>query len=146
MADLIQAARFRRDRSGEPQSFADEDARVRLSPTAVAAFRQLAEIWRLNQQTAAALLAISDRSWVRMKSPDWTGVLNQDQLTRISALTGIYKGLHLLFADGLADRWPNLANTGGLFEGRTPIEAMVRGGIPRMLEVRRHVDALRGGL
>ena len=29
--------------------------------------------------------------------------LSQDQLTRVSALVGVYKGLHLLFADETAD-------------------------------------------
>jgi hypothetical protein len=46
----------------------------------------------------------------------------------------------------MADRWPRLANSGPLFENRSPIDAMIDGGIPLMLEVRRYVDALRGGL
>jgi hypothetical protein len=28
----------------------------------------------------------------------------------------------------------------------TPIQAMIAGGIPRMLETRQYIDALRGGL
>jgi hypothetical protein len=72
--------------------------------------------------------------------------LSQDQLTRVSALVGLFKGLALLFADDMADRWPRLANRGPLFARRTPIEAMVEGGIPRMIEARRYVDAARGGL
>jgi hypothetical protein len=39
-----------------------------------------------------------------------------------------------------------LPNKGPLFENRTPIETMIEGGIPTMLDVRRHVDALRAGL
>jgi len=54
--------------------------------------------------------------------------------------------LLLLFADALSDRWPRLQNAGALFAGRTPIKAMVHGGIPRIVNVRRHVDALRLGL
>ena len=72
--------------------------------------------------------------------------LSQDQLTRVSALVGVYKGLHLLFADGTADEWARRPNRGPLFDRRTPIEAMIEGGIPRMLDVRRYVDAVRGGL
>ena len=72
--------------------------------------------------------------------------LSQDQLTRVSALVGIYKGLHLLFSDGTADEWIRRENRGPLFDRRTPIQAMIEGGIPRMLEVRRYVDAVRGGL
>ena len=72
--------------------------------------------------------------------------LSQDQLTRISALVGVFKGLHLLFADDTADTWMRRPNTGPLFDRLTPIEAMIEGGIPRMLDVRRYVDAVRGGL
>lgn len=67
-------------------------------------------------------------------------------MTRISALVGSYKGLHLLFGDAMADRWPWLPNGGQRFGGRTPIEAMIEGGIPVTIEVRRHVDALRLGM
>ena len=62
------------------------------------------------------------------------------------ALVGVFKGLHLLFADSMADRWPRLANRGPVFERLTPIAAMIEGGIPRMIETRHYVDALRGGL
>jgi hypothetical protein len=67
-------------------------------------------------------------------------------MTRISALVGVYKGLHLLFVDDMADRWPNLNNKGPLFVRLSPIESMIKGGIPQMLDVRRYVDAVRGGL
>jgi uncharacterized protein (DUF2384 family) len=80
-----------------------------------------------------------------MSAGRWENSLSQDQLTRVSALVGVFKGLHLLFADEMADRWMRLPNKGPLFENRTPIEAMIEGGIPIMLDVRRHVDALRAG-
>jgi hypothetical protein len=38
------------------------------------------------------------------------------------------------------------AQQGSLFENRTPIDTMIEGGIPLMMDIRRHVDALRGGL
>ena len=72
--------------------------------------------------------------------------LTQDQLTRVSALVGVYKGLHLLFADETADEWARRHDSGPLFDRETPIQAMIEGGIPRMLEVRRYIDAVRGGL
>jgi NADPH-dependent glutamate synthase beta subunit-like oxidoreductase len=51
-----------------------------------------------------------------------------------------------LFADETADEWARRPNSGPLFERETPIGAMIEGGIPRMLEVRRYVDAVCGGL
>ncbi len=128
------------------QSFASEADRARLTPAAIQALRNLAQRWKLNRQEAAALVGVSVTTWDRLAADKWQQSLSQDQLTRASALIGIYKGLHLLFADGMADRWPMLRNSGPLFENRSPVEVMVAGGIPLMLDVRRHVDALRGGL
>ena len=137
---------YRRLQPQEPQTFSQENDRARLTPAAMSAFRKLVEIWQLTGTEAAALLAVSPSTWDRMKKPDWKGDLNQDQLTGVSALIGTLKGLRLLFADGLADEWPKLKNKGSLFDGQTPVATMMEGGIPRMLDVRRHVDALRGGL
>jgi hypothetical protein len=67
-------------------------------------------------------------------------------MMRVSALIGVFKGLHLLFADDMAERWVRLRNSGPLFGNLTPIEAMIERGIPGMIEIRHHVDALRGGL
>jgi len=146
MGEVIKVGAFQRLRPLEPQSFSGETDRERLSAVAITAYRSVVDIWRLTSAEAAALMAVSDRSWERMKKPEWNAPLNQDQLTRVSALVGIYKGLHLLFADDLSDRWPKMPNKGMLFDGQSPVASMVEGGIPRMLDVRRHVDALRGGL
>ena len=126
--------------------FADEADRLRLSKTALKAFRRIVSAWGLTGAQAAALLGVSSSTWERMKPEGGTKTLSQDQMTRISALTGIYKGLHLLFADAMADRWPVLENSGPLFDRRSPVGAMIDGGIPLMLDVRRYVDAVRGGL
>jgi hypothetical protein len=128
------------------QSFADDADRRRLTPAALDAIRNLAERWELTGDEAATLLGVSGSTWDRIRAGAWSQTLSQDQLTRISALIGVFKGLHLLFADDMADRWPRLRNAGPLFDNVAPIEAMARGGIPIMMDVRRHVDALRGGL
>jgi hypothetical protein len=89
---------------------------------------------------------ISERTWFRIKKGEWAGALSQDALTRMSALIGIFKGLRLLFSEPLSEEWVRLPNKGPLYGGRRPLDAMIEGGIPVMLEVRRHIDALRGGL
>ena len=132
--------------AGPPQSFAREDDRRRLTATALTAVLRLVAAWKGGNAEGAALLGVSESTWDRIKAGRWDGVLSQDQLTRASALIGVYKGLHLLFVDDMADRWPRLANKGPLFEGMSPIEAMIDGGIPRMIETRHYIDALRGGL
>lgn len=128
------------------QTFAEEIDRQRLTPAALEGIRNLALAWQLTTDEAAALLGVSATTWDRIRRKDWRQTLSQDQLTRTSAMLGVFKGLQLLFADDMAGRWPRLPNSGPLFENREPVETMIRGGIPMMLEVRRYVDALRGGL
>jgi transcriptional regulator with XRE-family HTH domain len=127
-------------------TFADDADRARLSPAALRAMKGIAVHWHLRGDEVAALLGVSSSTWDRIAAGKWEQSLSQDQLTRVSAIVGTFKALHLLFADDMADRWARLRNKGALFENRTPIEAMIEGGIPTMLDVRRHVDALRGGL
>jgi len=87
--------------------------------------KSLTEQWALKGPEVAALLGVSPSTWDRMSAGRWEKSLSQDQLTRVSALVGVFKGLHLLFADEMADRWMRLPNKGPLFENRTPIEAMI---------------------
>jgi hypothetical protein len=123
------------------------DARERLTPAALEGFVKLVELWRLTSKQANALLGEgSERTWFRIKAEDWNGALSQDALTRISALVGIYKGLNLLFSDPLANEWVRIQNKETFFAGRPPLDHMIAGGIPAMLETRRYIDALRGGL
>jgi predicted DNA-binding protein (UPF0251 family) len=149
MAATPQARRHRKpnpEQAPPRQTFASETDRARLTPAALEALRGLARAWRLTSQEAAALLGVSLSTWDRIRSGNWGQALSQDQFVRVSALVGLYKGLHLLFADAMADRWVRLRNSGPLFGNRTPVEAMHDDGIPGMIEIRRHVDALRGGL
>ncbi|MBX9700354.1 MAG: DUF2384 domain-containing protein [Acetobacteraceae bacterium] len=129
-----------------PQTFAREADRARLTPAALTALQALARAWGLTGAEAAALLGVSATTWDRIKAGTWRGVLSQDQMMRVSALIGTFKGLHLLFADDMADRWVRLRNSGPLFSNLSPIEALIERGIPGMIEIRQHVDALRGGL
>lgn len=130
-----------------PPNLSDAAARDRLTPAAVAGMVRLADVWHLTSPEICALLGdVSERTWSRMKKGEWSGTLSQDTLTRISALLGLFKGLRLLFSQPLSDEWVRLPNKGALYGGRRPLDVMIEGGIPRMLEVRRHIDALRGGL
>lgn len=134
-------------RAKEPNTriFSSEPDRDRLTPTALKAVQRLANKWKLTGNEAAALLGVSPSTWDRVVQGK-VKKLTQDQMTRVSALVGIFKGLHLLFVNDMADRWPSLRNRGPLFNNQSPVELMIDGGIPAMLDVRRHVDALRGGL
>jgi Protein of unknown function (DUF2384) len=128
------------------QHFAAARDRARLTGAALLALRNLARAWDLTGSEAAGLVGISQTTWDRIKGGGWKQTLSQDQMMRVSAMIGVFKGLHLLFADDMADRWVRLRNAGPLFANLTPIEAMLERGIPGMIEIRQHVDALRGGI
>jgi len=67
-------------------------------------------------------------------------------LTRVSLLLGIYTSLHVLHPDELADSWIARPNTNPIFGHRTPLQAMIDGGIPAMVQLRSLLDGRRGGL
>jgi hypothetical protein len=72
--------------------------------------------------------------------------LDQDRLTRISLLLGIFKALNILYSRKLADAWIQLLNGNPMFGGSTPLAYMLKGGMPAMVRVRQLLDARRGGL
>jgi hypothetical protein len=119
--------------------------RERLSPSAVRAFFNLAARWSIRDEDAKKLLGgISNGPYYEMKkNPD--RVLDTDRLLRISYLIGIFKALNILYSKKLADAWVALPNSNRIFGGRTPLDYMVKGGLPAMQTVRRLLDARRGG-
>lgn len=131
---------------GEWPDLNDAARRAALTPAAVKAMAKLADKWGLQVKQIAGLMGgLSPSSWHAWKSqgPKELGV---DQLTRISLLLGIYTALHALHPGPLADEWPSRPNTNHLFDGRTPVQAMLDGGIPAMVQVRALLDGRRGGL
>jgi hypothetical protein len=110
------------------------------------AYGRVADAWSLTVREAAALADMSESTWKRARSPSYSGDLTKDQLLRLSALIGLYKGLELYFDAPLSHEWVTLPNTGPLFGGQRPLDAMMDGGLPKIIDVRTYVDALRGGL
>ncbi|MGA9643705.1 MAG: MbcA/ParS/Xre antitoxin family protein [Terriglobales bacterium] len=128
-----------------PADLSDRETQEKLSPVAARAFFSLAAHWKLRDEDARALLGgISNGSFYQLKRAPRQ--LDQDQLTRISVLVGIFKALNVLYSAKLADAWVQRPNTNPLFGGETPLSRMLKGGVPAMLRVRQLLDARRGGL
>ena len=133
----------------EPTVLVDLNARAereRLSTSALKGFFKLAATWKVRDEDARQLLGgLSNSAWYDWKKkPERT--LEVDCITRISYLLGIYKALHILYGDQLADEWINLPNSNQIFAGRTPLAYMLGGGLLAMQTVRQLLDARRGGL
>lgn len=111
----------------------------------VKAVVRVADAWSLTNDEGSKLFDVTSATWGRMKSGAFKGRLDHDKVMRASLIIGIFKGLRLLFNGPLTYGWPKSPNTGLGFDGRSPIDFMIDGGIPAMVETRRHLDALRGG-
>jgi len=126
-------------------SLASRENRMRLSPAAVKGLFRIAKHWKLRDDDTRALLGgLSSGSFYSMKSQA-AKVLDEDQLTRVSLLIGIYKALNILYSPKLADAWISLPNTNPMFGGDSPLSYMKKGSIPAFLRVRQLLDARRGG-
>jgi hypothetical protein len=111
----------------------------------VPAFFKIAGAWQLRDESSRQLLGgVSNGVFYQLKSGR-KKTLDQDKLTRISLLLGIFKALNVLYSPKLADSWIHLPNTNPMFEGETPLAYMIRGGLPALVRVRQLLDARRGG-
>jgi hypothetical protein len=120
--------------------------RQRLSPSALKGFFNLVNRWGVRDEDARSLLGgLSNGPYYAWKKQP-ERLLDTDVLTRISYLVGIFKALNILYGEKLADEWIRWPNRNRIFAGRTPLEYMMRGGIPAMQTVRRLLDARRGGM
>jgi hypothetical protein len=121
------------------------DVQERLSPAAIPAFFKIASAWRLRDDDARQLLGgVSNGVFYQLKGGR-RKTLDQDKLTRISLVVGIFRALNILYSRKLADAWATLPNTNPMFGGEAPVVYMIRGGVPALTRVRQLLDARRGG-
>jgi uncharacterized protein (DUF2384 family) len=123
----------------------DRATRARLSADAVRAFLNIVAHWKIRDEAARRLLGgMSNGAYYTMKKGGGRA-LDEDRLRRISYLVGIFKALNILYSEKLADRWMQLPNENRIFGGTTPLDYLLRGGLPAFATVRRLLDARRGG-
>jgi len=140
----------------QPADLSSRAVQEKLSPAAIRAFFRLSSHWKLRDEDARGLIGgMSNGSFYQLKRSATRALgiktlgvktLDQDKLTRISLLVGIFKGLNILYSAKLADAWVQLPNSNPIFSGQTPLAYMLRGGLPAMLRVRQLLDARRGGV
>ena len=134
-----------RYRTQIPPDLSARDERERLSGPGLRAFLNIMSLWQVRDEDARALLGgVSNGPFYEMKrNPD--RVLEADRLLRISYLVGIFKALRILHSEPLADEWVRLPNRNPIFAGVSPLDYMLRGGLPAIQTVRRLLDARRAG-
>ena len=127
-------------------NLSDPATRARLSRSAVKGFLRIMEKWGIKDPDARQLLGgMSSGSYYALKKAVAPRALDQDTLTRISLLIGIFKALNILYSKSLADAWITLPNRNPMFRGSSPVAYMIERGQPGMVAVRQLLDARRGG-
>lgn len=125
----------------------DPAERRRKSGPALRAFFNIAAKWGLTPEEQRGLLGWPSRSalYLWRSSGDKT-TLPYDTLIRLSLVLGIFKDLHILYPEvPFADAWVRTPNRNLLFGGRSPVEHVLHGGIGALYDIRRLLDARRGG-
>ena len=129
----------------------DGASRARVSGPGLRTFAGIAGQWQLSERARLLLLGSPARStyhnWLAKAQSGQRLTLPLDSLLRISAVLGIHKALRILFPDDeRARQWLQSPNAAPLFGGQRPLDLMLSGTQLGLLEVRRFLDAWRGGL
>jgi hypothetical protein len=123
----------------------DAGVRGKMSRPAIRTLFNIAQAWQLENEQVRALLGWPPPSTFYKYKAGQAGALGYDTLMRISLVLGIYKALHILYAErDLADRWVKLPNNNPLFGGKPALCLMTEGGMDGLYQVRRLLDSRRG--
>jgi len=121
--------------------FSSPETRRQLSSAAIRGFIGIADKWALGESQIRSLLGgIASSTLHGWKANPNKRVLDQDTITRISLVVGIYKALHTYFG-AAGDHWITHPNDSPLFGGAIPVEYMMSTGVIGMYEVRRLLDS-----
>lgn len=106
------------------------------------AYRRLCDIWKLNDEIATNLAMLDVQTWNSVKSGHWVGTLSEEQIVRIGILFQLYESLHIVFDKPLANKWVKMTNKGPLCKGKSPLDVMLKDGLPAMVAFRNYMNRL----
>ena len=118
-------------------------AREQQDRTGLEAFVKITELWNLTTDQQITLLGSPARSTFFKWKKDG-GLLPGDTVERISHVFNIYKCLNILFPDpARADAWIRRSNR--YWNNQSALDRMLSGKMVDIIDVRRYLDAQRGG-
>lgn len=125
--------------------------RRRLSAPALRTFVAIADLWGLNEEQRRLVLGYPSRStyqnWMKQAREHGDVTLDVDALMRLSGVFGIHQALGVLFADAREQLgWLKGPHDAPLFGGQKPLSLITSGSLDGILQVRRFLDAARGGV
>ena len=120
-------------------------AHVKKNAVALKAFFGITHKWQLSSEQERILLGTPKATFYRWKQQR-DGALNLDTLERISYILGIYKALRILLPnENTANAWIHKPNQAPLFANRSALDKLLQGRVIDLADVRRYLDAERGG-
>lgn len=124
--------------------------RARLSGPGLRTFLNIARVWNLEltevQQLLGMPAAEEFQSWCDLAKSHNPLTLTTDILLRISAVLGIYQSLRIICGSEEEGRqWLQGPSRGNLFNGRSPLELMLSGFEPGLMDVRGYLLAQEQG-
>lgn len=106
-------------------------------------FLKVANAWQLDDGQARRLLGISGTMLRQLREGDHVQ-LTPEELTKISILVAISKGLTVLYGVKRGDKWVHRPNSNPLFEGAEPLKYMLKEGVDGLVKVRQLVGVWSG--
>lgn len=133
------------------QHLAGRKAPTLDSPEAASAalrtFFNISKAWVLTAAEEQRLLGVQRSTIYAWRAGDFPVRLDADTLERLSYIFGIYSALQVLFpVPERADAWIRKPNSAPLFGGDSALARMLGGQVGDLFEVRRYLDAVRGGV
>ena len=117
------------------------------SAAALRTFFNISKAWALTAAEEQRLLGVQRSTVYAWRAGDFPARLDPDTLERLSYLFGIYSALQVLFpVPERADAWIRKPNSAPLFGGESALARMQGGQVGDLFEVRRYLDAVRGGV
>jgi len=100
--------------------------------------------WGATDAQAAVILGgLSAKTLQRWRQGEY-GRVGRDLADRMSYILGIHKALRIIFADPATGQdWMRRPNA--TFDGATPFDVLMRGGMDDLRRLRRYLDSVRGG-
>ncbi len=118
---------------------------VNKDAVALKAFFKITEKWELSSEQEMTLLGVPKSTFYAWKSKK-NGDLPKDTFERISYVLGIYKALRMLLpTEEAANKWIKKSNSASLFGGKSALDKLMKGKVVDLADVRRYLDAERGG-
>jgi len=104
---------------------------------------RVVKAWQLDDGQARQLLEVPRALFHKIRDGEHV-TLSPENLTRISLLVAISKGLTVLYGTRRGERWIHRPNSKPPFEGSEPLKYILKEGIDGLVKVRQLVGVWSG--